>query len=248
MGEDEARANALMRAKIQAVEDHFGTTVQQNNATQVIANGSDSKIQFHSQSESEVRGEWVETVGTPQFKVWYESGLVVKVTLRGYIRPIEDASTLFDVKILCNGTATRFERADFRDGDDLFMQFTSPVDGYIAVYLSDFQNVYCLLPYPDDNGNASPVKGGKTRVLFSYDHRDTGESVKQYHMTCDGGTESNMIYVCFSTNSFDKAIDAANGRQLPRMLSVADFHKWLSRCRRNDRAFQVKEYSITVTK
>lgn len=246
--EEEAKFNALQRAKVQAIEDRFGTVIQQNNSTTVIADGNKSDMSFTSQSSSEICGEWIETIGQPKYDLWYDSGLVVKVKVKGRIRPIVEASTVLDVKILCNGISGKFERTDFRDGDDLFLQFTSPIDGYIAVYLSDMQNVYCLLPYPDDIGHASLVRGGKTRILFSSDHNDAHEAVKQYHMTCEKEVETNILYVFFSPNQFDKAIDNSTSRLLPRMLSSENFLKWVSKCKRSDKHFQIKEFCITVTK
>lgn len=248
VNEEEAKFNALQRAKFKAIEDQFGTTLQQNNSTTIKIDGEKNDVSFFSQSSSEVSGEWIETIGQPIFKIWYDSGLVVKVNVKGRIRPIAEADTPLDVKILCNGTSGKFERTDFRNGDDLFVQFTSPIDGYIAVYLYDMQNVYCLLPYPDDGGHAAFINGGKTKTLFSYNHKDGHEAVKQYHMTCENDFETNLLYVIFSPNQFDKAIDYSHDRLLPGMLSHNDFIKWVSNCKRRDKKFQVKEFNITISK
>lgn len=247
VGENEAKAIALNRAKLSAIEKYFGSVVQQNNATTVIANGYDSNVNFTSFSESEIKGEWVETIGTPHYDIKYDGGLVVTVKLKGIIRPINSAKTDLDIKILCNGTTDKFERTDFHNGDDLFVSITSPVDGFIASYLSDGETVYCLLPYPADDGHASPIKGSVKRILFSYNHNDTNESVKQYHMTCSNGVEINMLYILFSTNNFDKAADTDTDRLLPRQLPFDRFQKWLSSNKRKDRNFQVREYTLTIT-
>ena len=243
-GEDEAKVNALKRAKLQAVEDHFGTTVQQNNSTLVIADGNNSDVKFTSQAESEVRGEWVQTIGVPEYKVWYDGGLVVNVRVKGLISPIDETQTDLDIKVLCNGVSDKFERTEFHDGDDLFVRVTSSVDGFIAVYLSDMNNVYCLLPYPDDDGHASFIRGGVARTLFSYDHNDADESVKQYHLTCEQGVEVNMLYVIFSVKNFDKAVDDMADTLLPRQLPDERFRKWLSSCKRRDRQFQIREFAL----
>lgn len=246
--EEEAKYNALKRARLQAIEEHFGSIVNQNNSTTVIAEGGKSDVSFISHSSSEVSGEWIETIGKPVYNIWYDGSLIVKVKVKGLIRSISKNDTDLDVKILCNGTSEKFERTSFRDGDDIFLQFLSPVDGYIAVYLSDLQNVYCLLPYPDDIGHAMFVKGGEKRILFSYDHRNGQEAVKQYHMTCDKEFDTNVLYIFFSKNPFDKAIDYSENQFLPRILSSDDFYKWMSKCKRKDKFFQVKEFNISITK
>ncbi|MDE7382083.1 MAG: DUF4384 domain-containing protein [Muribaculaceae bacterium] len=246
VGEEEAKVTALKRAKLQAIEDKFGSTLHQNNSTTISVDNTDSNVSFLSLTESEIKGEWVETIGKPEYKVSYDNGLVVYVKVKGYISPVKQNQTDLDIKILCNGTSDKFVRKDFHNGDDIFIKFTSPIDGFIAVYISDGNDVYCLLPYPDDSGIASPVKSGVTRILFSYDHNDLNESVKQYHLTCDSNIETNFLYILFSPNEFSKAVDRETGRLLPRQLPFSQFYKWMTSCKRRDNKFEVKEYTLTI--
>lgn len=245
--ENEAKATALTRAKIKAIEEHFGTVVSQNNATSIKANGEKSDVKFTSISQSEITGEWIETIGEPTYDIQYDGGLVITVRVKGIIRPIINAECDIDAHVYCNGVGSRFERNDFKNGDDLFVSVSSPIDGYIAVYLSDGENVFCLLPYPDDDGHATPITGGDTKILFSYDHPDPKASVRQYHLTSDKDYELNMLYLIFSQNQFDKASDKHTDRMIPRQLTVEQFHKWLSSCKRHDRKFQLKEFALTIT-
>lgn len=248
MPENEAKATALTRAKLQAIEEHFGSTVIQNNSTTINTNSDNSDVKFTSIAESEIKGEWVKTIGEPEFIIEYAGGLIITVRVKGIIRPITNAECDIAANVFCNGIGSRFERTEFRNGDDLYMSVATPVDGYLAVYLSDGENVFCLLPYPDDSGHAIPIKGGTPKILFSYDHIDPGCSVKQYHMTTEKDYELNILYVVFSQNQFDKAIDNRSQLELPRQLPLSGFQKWLASCKRRDRQFQVKETTISITR
>ena len=63
---EQAKRTALDRAKIQALADVFGTIVSQYNATQVKNTNGHSSIDFTSIGGSEVKGEWIETIGEPE--------------------------------------------------------------------------------------------------------------------------------------------------------------------------------------
>jgi hypothetical protein len=147
---EEAKRIALERAKIQAIAKEFGTLVTQSSATFVNNSTSESSVNFFSLAESEVKGEWIETIGQPEFIISYEQGmLVVKSVVTGRVREFISAQIDLRAEVLCNGTDLKFARTDFKNGDDLYLYFQSPVDGYLAVYLLDevTQMVYCLLPY-----------------------------------------------------------------------------------------------------
>ena len=81
---EEGRRIALERAKIQALADAFGTTVSQNNSTYVKNINGKSSVDFISLGGSEVKGEWIETIGEPTYKIYYERKmLVVEVYVNG---------------------------------------------------------------------------------------------------------------------------------------------------------------------
>ena len=145
---EEAKRTALERAKIQAIADAYGTIVSQSNTTRITNKNGKTDTDFLSLGGSEVKGEWIETIGEPEYNITYQQEtLVVKVYIAGKIREIVSAPVDFDARVLCNGTDLKFERQDFREGDELYLYFKSPIDGYLSVYLLDkAQGVaYCLL-------------------------------------------------------------------------------------------------------
>lgn len=249
---EEAKHTALERAKIQTIADEFGTVIAQMNTTFVQNDNGQSVIDFHSLGASEVKGEWIETIGEPIYTIRYERDmLVVKVCIDGYIRETSVAKIDFTAKLLCNGVEDKYESSDFKDGDDLYLSFSSPTDGYVAVYLIDAnKGVYCLLPYQNDSDGKVFVEHGKHYVFFSPNNvpNEVGTIVDEYYLTCNNKEEVNYLYVIFSPNEFTKASDTDAGERLPRTLSFDYFQKWLSRCRKQDIDMTVETKQITIHK
>lgn len=250
---EQAKRTALDRARIKALADEFGTVLTQHNATVMTNENGKSATDFTSLSNSDVKGEWIETIGQPEYEVGFLDGmLTVKCTVHGKAREIKGSKTVAVAKILRNGTEDRFEDDNFTSGDDLYLSFTSPADGYLAVYLVDNDgNAFCLLPYRSSKDGRVAVKAGKRYVLFSA--KDSAPLVREtdvdeYTMTCAGESETDFIYVIFSTHPFTKAADSAEFEGLPRQLTFADFQKWLARCRNHDREMTVDIKTITITK
>ncbi len=250
---DVAKRTALERAQVEAIATAFGTVVSQSNTTFVENKNGESSVGMFSLGGSDVRGEWVETIGEPRYDISYDSRTgfqVVKVRVQGRIREFVHAAIDLKAKVLCNGTEDRFESSDFHSGDDLYLSFLSPVSGSLAVYLIDMQQeAYCLLPYAQQTDGTCAIRAGKPYVFFHRNSAPQSEQgfVDEYTMTCDDLAEQNLIYIIFSPNAFTKAADqAANG--LPRTLHYADFQRWLEKCRKRDKDMQISVVPISITK
>lgn len=247
---EEAKRIALERAKIQAIADEFGTIVSQSNTTLVSNRNGESSSDFFSLGGSEVKGEWIETIGKPEYDINYEQGmLVVKAIVSGRIREIVSAQIDIKAEVLCNGTDLKFARTDFKSGDDLYLYFQSPVNGYLAVYLLDevSQMVYCLLPYKSSSEAVTPIEKDKPYIFFSAKHAgDKGHLVDEYTMTCNNPVERNTIYVVFSPNEFAKANSNNVDELLPQELSFEEFQKWLSKRRVRDKNMRVLNQAILI--
>ena len=236
---DEAKRIALDRAKITAIADEFGTIVTQNNSTIMTNQNGESDARFLSIGGSEVKGEWIETTKEPKYDIRYEGDmLVVSVEVSGRIREIVNAGIDFTAKVLRNGTEERFMSSEFISGDDMYLYFKSPVDGYLTVYLLDesIQEVYCLLPYKVSGEGAYRIEHDKPYILFSAkNEKDNPGIVDEYTMTCSQETEFNDIYVIFSPNAFVKAnSDGPTNELLPRQISYKEFQKWLVNNKKRD--------------
>ena len=178
--------------------------------------------------------------------------IAIRVEVKGKVREITTATIQFDAKVLCNAPDVRFEKTDFKSGDDLYLYFSNSSDGWLAVYLYDGNDdVYCLLPYSGQNDGIYKVKGGKDYVFFSEDKADDYVNVwdiDEYTLTCTGEKEINRLYVICSPNKFTKALDYRDSDGVPRMLSYADFQSWLSHIRIADKQLGVRSIDITITK
>ena len=249
---EQARQTALSRAQIQALGDEFGTVVAQHNATLMNNTSGSTHTDFTSLSSSDVKGEWLETIGEPKYEISYEQGmLVVKCSVTGKARAIVAKQNNYVAKILCNGIEDRNEGENFKSGDDLYLAYQSATKGYLAVYLiDDNKNAYCLLPYQSSKDGKVEVDANTRYVFFNQKTAQplfNSSDVDEYTMTCDKASETNYIYIISSPNPFIKAIDnAVEG--LPRELKYDDFQKWLSKNRTADKDMQVEIKTIVVKK
>lgn len=249
---EKAKQIALERVKVQLIADEFGTVVSQNNATTVKNRNGKSDINFVSVGGSEVRGEWIETIGEPDFKPSFDNGqMIIKVHIKGKIREIVSADINFKALVLRNGTEDKYEDDTFKNGDDLFLSFTSPISGYVAVYLVDNDGTaFCLLPYQNQEQGNVKINANERYVFFSekLSPQNLKAYVDEYTMTCSHSQELNQVYVVFSPNTFVKATDGKREDTLPRELSNEGFQKWLARNRTKDKDMIYKKISISIRK
>ena len=254
---EQAKRTALDRAKIDALAKAFGTVVSQTTGTRVKTTNGESDVDVLSFGGSEVKGEWIETIGEPVYVTRYEGDmLVVEVSVKGRAREIVSAGINFEARVLRNGTEVKFEDQQFRSGDDLYLSFVSPVSGYLAVYLIDqAKQAMCLLPYAGQTIGVYPINANQQYTFFNSKSAPLEERplVDEYQMTCDDESEFNQIYLVFSPNSFSKAVDSDgtwrdDGLLLPRNLPYDKFMEWLVKCRKRDKDMQAVVRPLTVTK
>lgn len=250
----DAKRIAIERAKIQALADEYGTALSQTNSSNTSNANGHSNVNFHSVGLSEVKGIWLEDIDDPVFTLTtYEQDMVVvSVKVKGKTCAVKHSDIDLKISLLRNGTDRKFQSLDYVHGDQLRILFQTPVDGYLAVYQQDEEgNVFCLLPYPEQNGIAYKVAANKEYLLFDPEADCAGADgayVMEYEMLANRELESNEIYVLFSPNQFSKAADNFRDKILPRELSIDNFQKWMARCRLNDEQMQLSRFSITIKK
>lgn len=245
---NEAKRLALEGARLQAIAAEFGTVVTQSTVQEESLSDGSEHSYFSQLSASEVKGEWLEDSGDPEYDISFiQEMLVVKCRVRGRARELSNEAADFSATILKNGTEARFADVNFHNGDDMFLLFRSPADGYVAVYLVDAaQNAYCLLPYMGNASGQQAVRHNREYVFFSSAHSNEKESVDEFTLTCDNGVERNQVYVIFSPQPFTKALDERIDAGLPRQLEFEKFSKWLTSCRRRDPRMGVKVMHIEI--
>lgn len=254
MSVEEAKRTALDRAKIQAIADEFGTVVSQSTSTVVTNKNGQSDTQFFSLGGSDVKGEWIETIGEPVYDLKFENHfLVVVCSVKGKAREIIQAKIDFIAKPLRNGTTLKYESTEFRDGDDLYLYFKSPVDGFLSVYLLDdmTQTVYAILPYKSESIATTLIEGNKEYVFFSVRNaeKDQRGKVDEYNLRCVSEKEFNTLYIVFSQSQFGKinGFDT-NSENAPDCITYKKFKQWLSNAMAKDNNIQTLQILITICK
>lgn len=249
---EEATKIAIERAKVSALADEFGTIISQHNTTVLKNENGQSSTDFKSLSGSEVKGEWIEDTETPATSISYaQSMLIVKAKVCGKAREIIKATINFTAKLLRNGKEDKFESSSFRNNDDLYLSFQSPVKGYITVYLiDDEQNAFCLLPYAKDSDGQVEIEHGVHYIFFNTEAAPVNKRqiVDELTTSCSKSLENNLVYIIFSPNRFIKANDNQKSNDLPRELSYSEFQRWLIRTRNIDKDMQVEIKNIQITK
>ena len=253
---EQAKHTALQRARLQGLADEFGTNMNQmGTVLRENINGESSASVFQL-TNSTVKGEWIRDLDEPTYNIRYEGGtLVVTVKVRFEAREMKSATVDYEAKVLRNGTDDKYESDEFKSGDDLFLSFLTPKEGYLAVYLVEGDDAYCLLPYRNQTDGICRVKAN-TRYVFFSAKEDKRANVDEYVMTTDKALENNVIYVIFSPKEFTKAADTQSDRQvelegtagLPRELSFDKFQKWLSNQMAGDEKLSFKSIPIIIRK
>lgn len=252
VSQDDAREIAVERAKAQAIADEFGTIVTQSTSIQIENSGFESTTDFLSIGGSELKGEWLETIGEPIFEYITDGNdVALRVKIKGVIREIEGSKVPFEAKILRNGILDGNENDQFISGDDIYVSFSSPTAGYLAIYLIDAQkNAFCLLPYQSQDNGIYSVKANTKYVFF---HPDSAYGVDKHDVDeivaeTSGTKERNRIIFVFSPRQFYKASDNKTAVDLPRNLSYETFQKWLSNLKKRDVELSAIEKSILIVK
>lgn len=244
---------AIEQARKSAIANVFGTIISQTTSAKVENDGEQSNVNITFISDSELKGIWLEDIGKPIVEQDIVEGqLVVKAEVHGRARERVSAGIDFYFAILRNGTDdSKNGASEFKSGDDLYLSFLSPVNGYLTVYLIDDNNqAFCLLPYRNQTEGFYPIKANQRYIFFSIQDvlNEEQSIVDEYQMTCERSSEINQIYIIFSPNEFVKAVDQSIDNHLPRQLSFEAFLRWLAKCKNTDLLFTEKHQILTIKK
>lgn len=93
----EAKHIALERAKIKAIENEFGSIVSQINSSVVANVNGKSEARFFSLGSSDVKGEWIETIGEPKYGeiTYVDNMLIIPCFVKGKARELQSNTTDF---------------------------------------------------------------------------------------------------------------------------------------------------------
>ncbi len=235
MSDAQAREIAEERAIVNALAKEFGTIVSSEEWSEYRESSTDSDVFFWQMADSFVKGEWLSHTEPTQFKKYLltDGETVIEAFVKGKARKLESAPIRLDTYLTIPRSGIKSNR--FRSGSRFNLSFTSPVDGFLAVYLCDTSGqVHRLLPYAQESGSCTPVEAMKQYEFF-----DSQEGVKeQYTFETEEDAERNIIYVLFSTKNFTRPIDTFNSETNLRQLDYNQFASWVASLRSLDSGFQ----------
>ncbi|MDT8394739.1 MAG: hypothetical protein RQ761_12920 [Bacteroidales bacterium] len=260
MSKSEARELAEEQAKINAIESVYGTYLEQGTDLHI----SDGRVDFDIIGNTRVKGEWIRTIRGPEFSedirpdkgdYGKENITWIKCTITGKVRECVSRANLDLLSLNC--PIVKCRSTSFFNGEDLFLYFKSPVNGYLSVFLDDGNEVYRLLPYAG-MGTLSAVKiqGDKPYLLFSKDYSyefDEGYVIDEMELFTSKPIEYNNLYVVFAERQYVKPIlnelkEMDDGYLMPKSLPIDDFKEWLGDCRADMPDFQAKRIKISIEK
>lgn len=254
---NQAKATALYKAKVVAIENEFGSHVQQTNFTEV----KNGELDFKSLSMSDVNGDWLAETKEPKYSYSMKDDgtCIITVEVWGTAREIVSNKIDLDVSILRNTPSKEFASREFQSGDSYYILFKSPIDGYISIYLMDEEREYFrLLPYPGDTKRCYEVKANNEYILLSREKMNEGDDnnlVSEYTLELLPGKtkEENELHVIFSTNRFidpnddiSEHEDTRIHKQAPPEVHYKNMQEWLLTNRRRDKTMQIVKLPIVI--
>ena len=248
----EARKIAREFAIINAIENAFGTYLEGTGDITI----QDGRDYFTYIGSIKVKGDWIETLDekyTEDFqKIETKDGVeVINWIICEVKGKAREATPKAMIKYeVLNGPNIGNRTDEFISGEQLFLFFQSPVDGYLSVFIEDNDAVFRCFPYKSMTGSelsAGRVEADKEYLLFSKEpeHNTFQVTVDEPELFTSKAFEFNNIYLIFSENAYLKPILEAEkknseykeGYTIPKSLSKKDFQRWLSENRAKNQGF-----------
>lgn len=245
------KIEAEEQAKIEAIANAFGTSIEARSETE-IASGKSS---FRYIGTTKVKGEWVEELRKPEFKkeVDDKGNQYIICTVKGRVKRATPKADFEFSLLSCPKLECR--KISFYSGEQLFLYFKSPINGYLNIYQGCNDTIYRLLPYVSEQDSSSvKIKADKEYFLFtkSQSYPEIGKHVDEIELQTSEKLEINRLYIIFSEKNYKKPIlkplrDDKNGYLFPRSLGKDDFEEWLSKNRATLDDFLDRTADLTIS-
>lgn len=256
MSVDEAYEMAEQLAKIDAIENAFGTYTEQ----QMDMTIRDGQTSFDIIGTTKVLGEWVETTNkkftenfnTEDTKYGRRDVKYIKCNIRGKVR-----KSIVKAKLeheILNAPYLHARTQEFLNDEQLYIYLKSPVDGFLSIYLDDGTNAFRLLPdtySPRLYGSGVYIKGDLEYFFFAPNRNSLPQQdVEEYEMFTNKEIEHNYIHIVFSEQKFVKPIlkgkEKDEEKVLPKSLTTKKFKEWLSENRASSESFQDIMVNVSI--
>lgn len=266
MSQEQAQEQACELAKKKAIEEVFGEVFIQGNATYIINRQTGDKVEsditFNQIANSYVRGKWVKTEnGYPKTElVFRDQEIWAKCEIKGYAREL--SAPPFEIKAGTYSCPEEHCRQKyFKDGEQLYLKYQAPNDGYITIYLDDGEHAFQMYPYKGMSVTEYKKHLFKAQVeylLFStdekYDFTKRPHEVTELILTTGRSYETNRIFVLYSEKPFVPPLMENNlgveidGYELPNHLPSETFQRWMQDHGFHDETMVKKIIDVEISK
>ncbi len=246
-----ARSKAIKNA----VSNALGTRVSQITNITI----EDGQTDFTVFGSTTIKGKWIatdeETIETTSYFDTQKQRPMIYVSCRikGKVKEAPAEVMLLARTMRCPDLSC--ESVSFSDGDNIYLYFKSPVDGYLSVFFSEGNKIYRILPYPrNSSDNYVEVIADKEYIFFSDNYKHNYSlSMKPEKLKLsrnENELDSYKVQVVFSQNKYFKPLLEKDDRKsqknlLPPQLSSSEFNKWMKKlC--VDEVFQCVVIPISV--
>ena len=252
----QAEEKAFFRARCQAIADKFGATISGMTEIETSNQNGQTAVSFIERGGTKLRAEWLKTTKEEVIgrSVTNDGFMIITVYVEGEAREITSAGVDFEYHILRNGNRLENEDDRFKNGDHICLMFKSPVDGYLAIYLTDDERAYCMLPYKEQTDGIYRIKANQLYVFFSKDDACVEEAGYDLNLqlVTNKHLEKNTLFTIFSKEPFTKKTDnegerISAGLVLARNINKHSFEDWLYKCQSRDVSMRVEKKEITIS-
>ncbi len=240
------------------IQDDLNKTYVEQEANLTVESG---KSRFNIIGTTKVKGEWVETIDEPKFTEGFreikgdngkQMELWITCNIKGRAKEATPKANIETYTLSYPNAASK--SFTFHTGDNLYLYFKSPVNGYLSVYLDDGKNIYKILPYNDMTSESCvKVIADKEYVFFSKskEHNYFGNSIDELELFTPLKIESNKIHVLFSESIYQKPMlteaKVLEGDYLrPKSLSRQQCADWIAETKATLDDFIDQQINITI--
>jgi hypothetical protein len=272
---EDAKIKAIKLAQINAIENAFGKAIIQDNSTYIQntqrAESVKTSSAFNFISNTYVKGDWIEDIITPVInKIQEGDNTWIKVNVKGKVREIKE----LEVKFIANSLTCpdlKCKTQKFNDGQDFFLYFKSPEDGFLSCYMTDPETKYTFLLLPYKNSaifkKCIPIKADRDYIFFSKKHNYFEQNAtideQVLSISSDKVAEKYQIWLLFSTESIEKPVledegiiagkfldqsSIQQGFTMPKGIESDKFREWLQEYRLHNKSIQLSSIFIDVNK
>lgn len=263
----QARFKAIEMAKTAALEKAFGTVIRSQDMIISTDNGQKAM----GIGEFDINGKWLSDIHDPEFNLLEQthSEAIYSVKVIGWATKIGPDHIDVEHHLLVNGcdkNRNGVRNNTFYSGDEMFLHFVAPVDGWLAVYLGDDdeeQTMQCLLPYDGQNTGAYPIKANTEYIFFSKEHAEPScvDYAAGLVMESRKDMDFNILYLIYSPTKFSGTTSKESKSEeyttltsegiinlMPRETDFKTFQKWLGKKRVSDPQMQVIKTLLAIKK